>query len=370
MDNASIYLDYNATTPLRPEVKAELLDALGEPNNPSSIHSLGRSARRRLEKSRCQIATLINSPPENIIFTSGGTEANNLALKGGQCTDIIVSSVEHEAVLAAAVNAKKISVDKNGIVILSELENVISDINGDCFVSIMWANNETGVIQPIREIVEIASKYGARVHSDAVQALGKIPINFRESGLSMMSISAHKIGGPTGIGALVIADGVELKPTLVGGGQEKGRRSGTENILGAIGFGKAAEVVAQNPAENKRVQNLRDLFETKLSRCFPKVNILSQNVPRLGNTSAIVMPGVLAETQVMSFDLEGICLSAGAACSSGKVKRSHVVEAMKIGDEPATNTIRISLGWDSTELEIDFLVNSWLKIYNRANKKI
>lgn len=370
MENAPIYLDYNATTPLRAEVKVELLDALGEPNNPSSIHSLGRSARRRLEKSRNQIATLINSPTENIIFTSGGTEANNLALKGGQYTDIIVSSIEHEAVLSAISDAKKISVDKDGIIILPELENVLAEINGDCLVSIMWANNETGVIQPIKEIVEIASKYGARVHSDAVQALGKIPINFRESGLSMMSISAHKIGGPTGIGALVIADGVELKPALVGGGQEKGRRSGTENILGAIGFGKAAEVVAQNPAENKRIQSLRDLFETKLSQCFPKVNILSQNVPRLGNTSAVVMPGVLAETQVMGFDLEGICLSAGAACSSGKVKRSHVVEAMKIGDEPTTNTIRVSFGWDSTELEIDFLVGSWLKIYNRANKKI
>ena len=370
MDNSSIYLDYNATTPLRAEVKAELLDALGEPNNPSSIHSLGRSARRRLEKSRCQIATLINSSPENVIFTSGGTEANNLALRGGQYTDIIVSSIEHEAVLAAAVNAKKISVDKNGVVILSELENAIADINGECLVSIMWANNETGVIQPIKEIVEIASKYGARVHSDSVQALGKIPINFKESGLSMMSISAHKIGGPTGIGALVVADGVELKPALVGGGQEKGRRSGTENILGAIGFGKASELVAQNPAENKRIQNLRDLFEAKLSKCVPKVNVLSQNAPRLGNTSAIVMPGVSAETQVMGFDLEGICLSAGAACSSGKVKRSHVVEAMKIGDEPTTNTVRVSLGWGTTELEIDFLIDSWLKIYRRANKKI
>ena len=161
-----------------------------------------------------------------------------------------------------------------------------------------------------------------------------------------------------------------MKPVLVGGGQEKGRRSGTENILGAIGFGKAAEVVIQNSGENTKVKNLRDLFETKLSQHFPRVNILSQNVSRLGNTSAIVMPGVLAETQVMGFDLEGICLSAGAACSSGKVKRSHVVEAMNIGDEPATNTIRVSFGWDSTEPEIDFLIDTWLKIYERANQNI
>ena len=351
-------------------MKAELLDVLGKPNNASSIHSLGRSARRRLEKSRNQIAKLINAPPENIIFTSGGTEANNLAINREQYSDIIVSSIEHEAVLAAAVNAKKVRVNNEGVVVLSELENLLADINGQGLVSIMWANNETGVIQPIKEIVEIASKYGALVHSDAVQAVGKIPINFVETGLSMMSVSAHKIGGPTGIGALVVADNVVLKPVLVGGGQEKGRRSGTENILGAIGFGKAAEVVIQNSGENTKVKNLRDLFETKLSQHFPRVNILSQNVSRLGNTSAVVMPGVLAETQVMGFDLDGICLSAGAACSSGKVKRSHVVEAMNIGDEPATNTIRVSFGWDSTEPEIDFLIDTWLKIYERANKKI
>ena len=368
-ENLGVYLDYNATSPLRSEAKKAIFDALGEPSNPSSIHGFGRRARKRLEKSRVQIAKLVGSEPENIIFTSGGTEADSLAIKGAYCSNIVISSIEHDAIFSAAPESEKVAVNQDGTIILSDLEKALSRVEGTCLVSIMWANNETGAIQPMEEIVAIASKYGAQVHADAIQAFGKIPINFRDSGLSMMSISAHKIGGPPGVGALVVADGIKLKPFLVGGGQEKGRRSGTENIMGIVGFGAAAEVLLNNASEPDEVCRLRDLFEQKLLDYLPDLQILSVNAPRLGNTSAVVMAGVSAETQVMLFDLEGIYISAGAACSSGKIKKSHVIEAMGVIGDATTNTIRVSFGWESTESDVDRVVETWIKIYEKTNKK-
>ena len=363
----SVYLDYNATSPLRAEVKAAILDILGEPGNPSSIHSSGRRARAKLEKSRIQVANLIGAKPENIIFTSGATEADILAIKGTQHADVIISSIEHDAVLSAVPEAKKAPVDENGIIRLEELDKLLSKTEQPCLVSIMWANNETGVIQPIKEIINVSSFYGAIVHADAVQALGKIPIDFNASGLDMMSISAHKIGGVSGIGALIIKDEVKLQPLMVGGGQERGQRSGTENIIGIVGFGAAAEVLSINNGEQNEIRRLRDLFELKLLEKVPSVEILCKNVPRLCNTSAVVMPGVSAETQIIAFDLEGIYISAGAACSSGKVKPSHVIEAMGLSGDALTNTIRVSFGWQNKESHVDRLVDTWLKLYKRAN---
>jgi cysteine desulfurase len=363
----SVYLDYNATCPLRTEVKEAILDTLNEPANPSSVHSSGRRARAKIEKSRIQVANLVGSKPENIIFTSGATEADILAIKGTQHTEVIISSIEHDAVLSAVPEAKKVPVDANGLICLEALGRILSESKQPSLVSIMWANNETGVIQPIKEIVKIASFYGAIVHADAVQALGKVPVDFNKSDLDMMSISGHKIGGVSGSGALIIKDEIKLQPLMVGGGQERGQRSGTENIIGIVGFGAAAEALSINNGEQNEIRRLRDLFEIKLLEQVPSVEILCKNVPRLGNTSAVVMPGVSAETQVMAFDLEGIYISAGAACSSGKVKQSHVIKAMGIGGEALTNTIRVSFGWQNKESDVGRLVDAWLKLYKRAN---
>jgi len=330
------------------------------------VHLVGRRARSIIEKARNHVSQLINCDPDNIIFTSGGTEADILALRGCGCQHILISSIEHDAILSAIPKSTKVPVLSNGILDVEFLRSLVLETPKPFLASIMWANNETGAIQPIVDAKNVISEAGGFMHVDAVQALGKLPLDFLKSGLDMLSISAHKIGGPSGVGALIIREDFELRPIFLGGGQEKGRRSGTENVSGIAGFGAAAEECLNSPNEIRKVTQLRNLFETRILNSAPGAQIICKDVERLGNTSAVFMPGIRAETQVMALDIEGIAVSAGAACSSGKVKESHVLRAMKLNNEIVANTIRVSFGWENTEADVDRLVDVWLSLYNSA----
>jgi len=352
------YLDWNATAPLRPEAAAAIAEALTLGGNPSSVHRRGRAARQLVERSREAVAALVDAPADSVIFTSGGTEANHLALLGSERKRVLVSAVEHSSVLQAVPEAERIPVDSDGIVDLAALTALLDADPRPALVSVMLANNETGVIQPASEIAEIVHAHGALFHCDVVQAAGKIPLLMAEIGADLMTLSAHKIGGPSGIGALVSS--AEVTPLLRGGGQEGYRRAGTENLAGIAGF--AAAAAACDPAEYERVRELRDRLEAVL----PNAVIVAAGTPRLPNTSAIAMPGVPAETQIIAFDLDGVMVSAGAACSSGKVGPSHVLAAMGVAPDIATATIRVSLGWATTEADIDHFVDAWTALYRRT----
>ena len=366
-----IYADHNATTPLRDEAREAMLAVMATPGNPSSVHRAGRAARAVLESARRSVAALLGAPAETVVFTSGGTEADLMALAGTGRKRVLVSAIEHDAVLAVP-GVERVPVLSNGLIDLAALEAGLGAEAKPALISVMWANNETGAVQPLADIVALARAHGALVHSDAVQAVGKLPVDFTASGLDMMSVSAHKIGGPPGVGALLVREGLTLDPLITGGGQERGRRSGTENLVGIAGFGAAADAVARERAsaagegETGRVAALRDRLESRILEAAPGARVLCRDVPRLANTSCIVMPGMPAETQVMALDLEGIAVSAGSACSSGKVKRSHVVAAMEPDGTAAETTIRVSLGVLNTEEEIDRLADAWLRLYKRA----
>ena len=370
MTEATAYLDYNATAPVRPEVGDAMRATLGNVGNPSSVHGAGRAARAAVEEARERVAALAGAAPETVIFTSGGTEANNLALKGVGVRRLMVSSIEHGSVLAAALmadaDAVMLPVDGEGVLDPSAFEAALDAEEGPKLVSVMLANNETGVIEPVARIAEIAHGGDTLVHCDAVQAAGKIPLDFQDLGIDLMSLSAHKIGGSQGVGALVVRDDIRLAAQIIGGGQERGRRSGTENVPGIIGFGVAAELAAQNLADSGRLAAMRDEMERRLVAVTGTIERFGARVDRLPNTSCLTMPGVASETQVMALDLAGIEVSAGAACSSGKVARSHVLEAMGVPDERAECAIRVSLGWDTREGDIDRLVAAWTEIYHRV----
>ena len=359
------YLDWNATAPLRPEAAAAMAAAAADYGNPSSVHSRGRAARRLVERSRVAVAALVGATPEAVVFVSGGTEANHLALAGPGRERVLVSAVEHNSVLRAAPWAERIPVDDNGIVRLDALEALLAGDPRPALVSVMAANNETGVIQPLAEIADLAHAQGALFHCDAVQSAGKLPLAMTAIGADLISLSAHKFGGPPGVGALVVSEGRDLAPLLRGGGQEGGRRAGTENVPGIAGFAAAAEVAAAELAVYERVRERRDALEARIMTAVPEAIVVGAAVPRLPNTSAIAMPGVPAETQVIALDLDGVLVSAGAACSSGKVGPSHVLAAMAVATSIASSTIRVSLGWNTTEDDIDHFVQSWTALYRR-----
>jgi cysteine desulfurase len=363
MNRPETYLDWNATAPLRPEAAAAISTALARCGNPSSVHRWGRASRRAIEEAREAVGALVGASAENVIFTSGGTEANHLALLGSGRARVLVSSVEHSSVLDIKPDAGRIPVDSDGIVDLAALAAMLDADPMPAIVSVMFANNETGVIQPVREVAAIAHAKDALFHCDAVQAAGKIPVSFTAIGADFMTLSAHKLGGPSGVGALVIADELNLTPQLRGGGQERNRRAGTENVVGIASFAAAASIAASESGEYDRVQRLRDGLEAALA---PNAVVVAADIPRLPNTSAIAMPGIPAETQVIAFDLDGIMVSAGAACSSGKVGPSHVLAAMEVEPELADSTIRVSLGWTTTEDDIAHFIDAWRALYRRA----
>jgi cysteine desulfurase len=366
MARTETYLDWNATTPLRPEAAAAMSAVLARCGNPSSVHRWGRAARQGVEHARSAVGALLHAPAEGVVFVSGGTEANHLALLGSGRGRILVSAVEHDSVLRAVPEAERIPVDHDGVVTLDTLDRLLSDDPRPALVSIMFANNETGVVQPVAAISAIARAHGALFHCDAVQAAGKISLDAGAIGADLVTLSAHKLGGPLGIGALVVTGELELTPLLRGGGQERGRRAGTENLVGIAGFAAAAAAAAEEIAVYDCVRELRDALEAGVLSIAPEAAVLAAGAPRLPNTAAIAMPGVSAETQVIALDLDGVMVSAGAACSSGKVGPSHVLEAMGLGPDLVGSTIRVSLGWNSSEGDVAHFLRAWTALYRRC----
>ena len=364
------YLDHNATSPLRPEARAAMLQALDAGGNPSSVYAEGRAARALVEDARKTIAACLGVLPAMVIFTGVGTEANNHAIKGAPVERLVISAIEHSCVLEAARATGKpleiIPVSDNGIVDLGALEKALERDKARALVSIMLANNETGAIQPVREAAAIAHEHGALIHTDAVQAFGKLPVNFALLGVDMMTLSAHKIGGPQGTGALITRDDIALEKLIDGGGQELGRRGGTENVAGIAGFAAAARAACEAVNENdSEIRALRDSFESKLQDVSPDVTIFSRNVARLDNTSYFAVPGMTAQTALINLDLAGIAVSTGSACSSGKVAGSRVLAEMGVDENLRTCALRASFGWTSGRKDITSFIEIWRQLVAR-----
>lgn len=355
------YLDHNATTPLRPEARAAMLAAMDRTGNASSVHGEGRSARQLLDEAREQVARALGVIAPMVVFTSGGSESNNLALKGTSAGRVLVSAIEHPSVIEAARASGRpvemIPVTADGLVDLAALDAMLA--GPQALVSVMLANNETGVIQPVRDVVALAQARGALVHVDAVQAMSKVPVNFGLLGADMMTVSAHKLGGPVGIGALILRDGLPVEPLIHGGGQELRRRAGTENLVAIAGFAAVAG------EKLNHVNPLRDRLEASLEGAV----VFGAAASRLPNTTCFAMPGMNAETLLMAFDLEGIAVSSGSACSSGKVAKSHVLAAMGVAPDLAQAAIRVSLGWNTTAEHIDHFIAAWRKILARRKAR-
>lgn len=357
-----IYLDHNATSPLRQAARTAMHAALELHGNASSIHGEGRAARASLDASREALARGLGVIAPMVVFTSGGSEANNLALKGAPVARLIVSAIEHPSVIEAAKASGKpveiLPVDGNGIVDLAALGRLL-ETGPKALVAVMLANNETGVVQPLREVSALAQKHGALVHCDAVQAFGKIAVNFGLLGVDTLSVSAHKLGGPVGAGALIIRDGLALEALIQGGGQELRRRAGTENIAAIAGFAAAAHDTAHE--KRLEIRHLRDELEKRLEG----VVVFGAAAERLPNTSCFALPGLSAETALMALDLAGIAVSSGSACSSGKVAKSHVLAAMGVAPDLAGNAIRVSLGWNTGAQDIEHFITAWSRLAAR-----
>jgi len=362
----AVYLDANATTPLRDAARAAMLDSMAAVGNPSSVHRFGRLARRTVEDARERVGALVNAAPRQVVFTGGATEANNWALAGSGRPRRLAAATEHPSVLATATDIEIVPVDDNGIVDLDALRQMLKADARPSIVSLMLANNETGVIQPVAEAAEIAHEAGALLHCDAVQAAGRIPVDFGALGADLLSLSSHKIGGPLGAGALVIADRVTTTALQRGGGQEFGRRAGTENVPAIAGFGAAAQVLTENgQQEAARLVQLRVELENGVRSIAPAAVIVAETAARLPNTSCIARTGLASDVQVMALDLAGIAVSAGSACSSGKVGRSHVLAAMKIDPALAGSAIRVSLGWHNEAADSERCLAAWRSLAAR-----
>jgi cysteine desulfurase len=368
-----IYLDWNATTPLRKEARQAMAAALDLCGNPSSVHAEGRQARKLVEDARAIVAGAIGVLARNVIFMSGGTEANALALRpglkrgsGAPVERLVVSAIEHASVLAggrfAADAVRTASVTRSGLIDLDRLRAALAD-GPPALVSVMLANNETGAVQPVAEAAEIVHAAGGLLHVDAIQAFGKTSVDMKRLGADLVTLSAHKIGGPKGVGALVLAEGLTgLQPLLRGGGQELSRRAGTENVTGIVGFGAAVRAALESLEDDAiRLGGLRNRLESGL-RETPGAIVFSDDAPRLPNTTLFTVPGLKAETAVIGFDLAGIAVSSGSACSSGKVQPSHVLEAMGFGPEIAQGAVRLSLGWSTSDADIDCCLEAWRKL--------
>jgi cysteine desulfurase len=376
--NQRSYLDYNATAPLRPEVREAVVDALATYGNPSSVHAEGRAARAAVEDARAKVARLVGARPEDVIFTSGGTEANALTLAppaGETSWHCYVSAVEHPSVLSGGRFHRETTtifpVTAEGVADLAALATELrrhQPGGSRPIVSLMAANNETGAIQPVAAAAEIVHEAGGLLHSDAVQAAGRIPLDMRAMGADMLSLSAHKMGGPKGVGALVLAEGVTVEPLIKGGGQEKRRRAGTENVAGIVGFGVAAELAVSDLAKVDALAALRDAVEEGVRAIAPDAVVLSAGVTRLPNTVCIAVPGAKAETLVIGLDLAGVAVSAGSACSSGKVEASHVLAAMGVRPELVHGAVRVSLGFGSNNADIQSFLGAFGELIKRLKQ--
>ena len=377
--NQRFYLDYNATAPLRPEVRDAVAAALALYGNPSSVHAEGRAARSAIEAAREKVAALVGARAEDVIFTSGGTEANALALaaQSGQAWHCYLSAIEHPSVLSGGrfyrETTTTFAVTPDGVADLHNLAKLLEKhhLGGwRPFVSLMAANNETGAIQPVAEASKIVHSAGGLLHTDAVQAAGRIELDMTTLGADMLSLSAHKIGGPKGVGALVLGKDASVEPLIKGGGQERRRRAGTENVAGIVGFGVAAELATADLAKTESLATLRDELEKGARAVAPDAVVLSAHVARLPNTSCIAVPGAKAETLVIGFDLAGVAVSSGSACSSGKVEASHVLSAMGVAEEIAQGAIRVSLGFASKRDDIEMFLKAFAELINRLRPRV
>lgn len=368
-----LYFDYNSTSPISKIAKQRIIECADLPLNPSSIHQYGRKAKLILEESRIKIAKMLGldlrAMDYELTFCSSATEANNIVMLGYAADKILVSATEHPSILKLSQRKEYVNilpVDSNGIVSLVEMEEWLKKNQGQkVVVAIMMANNETGIIQPIDKISKLVHDYGGALHCDMVQVPGKTEFDISKLDIDFITISSHKIGGPLGIGALVHKNKYKLESILIGGGQEKGLRSGTENTFAAVGFEAAAELISDDNYKEEiyRIKELRDYFEDKI-RSIADVIIIGENSARLVNTSMINMPGKNSKIQLIRFDMHNIAVSAGSACSSGKVENSHVLRAMSVKDEISQNCIRYSFGSGTNKEDIDKLVEIWSEIYH------
>jgi len=359
-----IYLDHNATTPLRPEAKVAMARAMEGVGNASSVHGFGRAQRRLVEDAREAVAALCSAQPANVVFTSGGSEANNTILRGTDARTVLVSAIEHASVLDARHDRNIIPVNTDGVIDLAALADLLAEAEGPVLVSVMAVNNETGVIQPIEQVAEVVHGAGGKLHVDAVQAAGKIALQPIVQAADWIAVSAHKMGGPVGAGALIVREARPFEPLIKGGGQERRRRAGTENVVAIAGFGAAATAAA-DLSQAVALSALRDQVESEIAG---DAKFYGAGAPRVGNTLCVGMPGVTAETQVMSLDLAGIAVSAGSACSSGKVEPSHVLLAMGASAEESMETVRVSFGWSSQPSDAVRFVDAWRQIRKRATE--
>ncbi|CAN0325941.1 unnamed protein product [Discosporangium mesarthrocarpum] len=361
-----LYLDYNATAKIRPEVIEALAGAMAIVGNASSVHGAGRDARKAVEDARRKLAALLSANPDQIVFTSGGTEADNQVMHMCDPARTFVSAIEHPAILDACPGAHRVPVDADGVIDLDALDALMAETDDPQLVALMLANNETGVIQPVAEAAEIAHRHGALLHCDAVQAVGKVPVDFTALGADTMAMTGHKFGGPQGIGALIVRAADTVDCLMRGGGQEKGLRGGTESVAHITALGVAAEIAMERMDGYAALADLRDRMEARLLQATPGMRIFGAGAPRLPNTSKLMMPGISSETQVMSFDLAGIEVSAGSACSAGRIEPPYVLTAMGVADADALCALRVSLGWDTTETDIDRFIVEWTRIVDRA----
>lgn len=362
----TIYLDYNSTAPMKGEVKKAVTNAFDIMGNPSSIHSFGRQARSAIEKAREQVASFVNARSTNVIFTGSATEANNTILNGlPKVSKILISAAEHLSVKNAHPDAVEVSITENGLIDLDDLKEKLSgtDHTNPALFSVHAVNSETGVIQPIREIAKIVHEHGGYLHTDAVQAAGRIEIDYLDWGTDFMTLSAHKMAGPIGAGAIIAADLTPFEPFIKGGGQEKRRRAGTENIPAIVGFGVACDLAKRDlETYKKTLLGYQVLLEDEVRKINPQAIIVSKTAPRVVNTSNIISPNINAQQQIMFLDLEDICISSGSACSSGSVTLSHVLKAMGYSDELSACSIRVSTGWNTTEDEIHKFLFAYKKM--------
>jgi cysteine desulfurase len=371
MTDGLTYLDHNATTPLKPAVREIMLQKMGFFGNASAVHKAGRAARRDIEDARHKIAKLVNAGPQAVIvFTAGATEANNLVLKGSGAERVLVSAIEHPSVLNARADKEIIPVLPSGLIDLAALDKMFDGNHRTTLISVMLVNNETGIIQPIDKVMEIAKCRGALVHTDAVQAAGRLPLDLQKLGVDYMTLSAHKIGGPQGAGCLIMSNCVSVLPQVHGGNQEKNMRAGTENVAAIAGFGVAAELAAQDLPAFQQLAALRDKIETELQKIAPALRIFGKDVPRVANTTMFALPGASSETQLIALDLAGICVSNGSACASGTVKPSHVLQAMGVSDAEANAALRVSLGWNSTPEDVECFIIKWSEMYQRVKSRL
>ena len=364
LKTGTTYLDYNATAVMRPAARAAVISAMSMTGNASSVHRFGAMARRTIDKARVSLSGYIGADPAEIVFTSGGTEGNVTAINAtSRC--LIVSSIEHDSVLVPALRRSKALMvaptDARGVIDLAALDRLLARNSSPAIVSLMLANNETGVIQPVQEAASLSHHYGALLHCDAVQALGKISIDVRSLGADLLTLSAHKVGGPHGVGLLWIRAGTDFDPLLYGGGQEFFRRAGSENVAAINGFAAAVEDIDSD--EQKLMARHRDGLENDLISIAP-IEIFGLGASRLPNTLCFALPGLSQESQLVALDSDGIAVSAGSACSSGKIAESHVLTAMGVPQDLSSCAIRVSVGWSTTDIDLQLFFNSWSKLYS------